>query len=62
MAGLNYYRDYVPNMQKVTRDDIAKFAKTYLQGKPFVAGAMLSPADRKKIGLTTSMLIPKEKP
>ena len=62
VAGLNYYRDYVPNMQKVTRDDIAKFAKTYLQGKPFVAGAMLSPADRKKIGLTSSMLIPKEKP
>jgi len=62
VAGLNYYRDYVPNMQKVTREDIAKFAKTYIQGKPFVVGAMMSPADRKKLSLTTSMLIPKEKP
>jgi zinc protease len=62
VTGLDYYRDYVPNMQKVTRDDIARYAKTYLQGKPFVVGAMLSPADRKKIALTTTMLLPKEKP
>ena len=61
VAGLDYYRNYVPNMQKVKREDIAKYAATYLQGKPLVVGAMLSPADRKKLALTTTMLIPKEK-
>jgi zinc protease len=59
VASLDYYRNYVPNMQKVSRSDIARYAKTYLENKPFVVGAMLNAADRRKIGLTPSMLIPK---
>jgi zinc protease len=60
VAGLPYYREYVPNMQKVTRADIAHYAQTYIVKKPFVVGALISPAARLKIVLTTSALLPKE--
>lgn len=60
VASLDYYRNYVPNMQKVTRADIARFARTYLQGKPFVVGAMLSPEARQQLKLTPAQLLPAE--
>ena len=56
-AGLDYYRNYVPNMQKVTRQDIARYARTYLIGKPFVTGVLVSPDTRAKLSLTTEMLL-----
>ena len=59
VSSLDYYRNYVPNMQRVTRTDIAKYVHTYIDGKPFVAGALLSAADRRNIGLTAAMLIPR---
>ena len=60
VAGLDYYRDYVPNMQRVTRGDLARYAQTYLQGKPYVVGALLSPEELKKTGLTPEALLPQE--
>ena len=60
VASLDYYRNYVPNMQKVTRADIARFARTYLERKPFVVGAMLSPEARQQINLTPQQLLPSE--
>jgi zinc protease len=57
VADLDYYRGYVPNMQKITRQDIADYAKKYISGKPFVVGALLSPEDRKKLQLTPEMLL-----
>lgn len=60
VASLNYYRTYVPNMQKVSRTDLAQYARTYLQRKPFVAGVLISPQARAQLGLTTDMLLPKE--
>jgi zinc protease len=60
VAGLDYYRTYVPNMQKVTRSDLAQYARTYLQGKPFVAGVLINAEARKKLALTPEMLLPKE--
>ena len=60
IAGLDYYRDYVPNMQRVTRGDLARYAQTYLQGKPYVVGALLSPESLKKTGLTPEALLPQE--
>jgi zinc protease len=62
VAGLDYYRTYVPNMQKVTRSDIAKYARTYIEGKPYVAGVLINSEDRKKIGLTAAMLLPRSTP
>lgn len=57
VADLDYYRGYVANMQKITRKDIAEYAKKYISGKPFVVGALLSPEDRKKIQLTPEQLL-----
>jgi zinc protease len=59
VAGLDYYRDYVPNMQRVTRGDLSHYVATYIAGRPYVVGAMLNPADRKKLALTPEMLLPK---
>jgi zinc protease len=42
-AGLPYYQNYVANLRKVTRTDIARYLDTYMLGKPFVFGAMVSP-------------------
>ena len=60
VAGLDYYRNYVPNMQRVTRGDLARYAKTYLQGKPYVVGVLLSPEAKQQTGLTAESLLPKE--
>jgi zinc protease len=57
VAGLDYYRNYLANMQKVTRADIAKYARDYLIGKPFVTGVLISPDASKQIGLTPEKLL-----
>ena len=57
VAGLDYYRPYVPNMQRVTRADIARYVRTYLIGKPYVAGVLISPAARAQINLTPEQLV-----
>jgi zinc protease len=59
VAGLDYYRNYVPNMQRVTRGDIARFAQSYLQNKPYVVGVMMSPESLQKSGLKPDDLLPK---
>jgi zinc protease len=60
VAGLDYYRNYVPNMQRVSRGDLARYVRTYLVGKPYVAGLMMSPDAFKKTGLGPDALMPKE--
>ena len=57
VAGLDYYRNYVPNMQRVTRQDIARYARTYIVGKPFVTGVLVSPEDRAKLALTPEQVL-----
>jgi zinc protease len=57
VAGLDYYRNYVPNMQRVTRPDIARYARTYIVGKPFVTGVLISPEDRAKLALTPEQVL-----
>ena len=42
-ASIDYYTDYVANLEKVTRADIKKYVETYIQGKPKVVGLLLSP-------------------
>ena len=42
-AGLPYYLGYVDNVRKATRADIARYLDTYVLGKPFVFGVMVSP-------------------
>ena len=60
VAGLDYYKSYVPNMQRVSRSDLAQYARTYLVGKPYVVGLMMNSLAFKKTGLTAEALMPKE--
>ena len=60
VAGLDYYRNYVPSMQRISRSDLAQYARTYLVGKPYVVGLMMNPQAFKKTGLTAEALMPKE--
>jgi zinc protease len=60
VAGLDYYRTYVPDMQHVTRSALARYVRTYLQGKPSVTGVLISPQARAQLGLTVDSLLPKE--
>jgi zinc protease len=59
VASLDYYRGYVPNMQKVTRTDLARYAQTYLKDKPFIVGVLLNPETKKQLNLTADALIPR---
>ncbi len=43
-ATIDYYTDYVANLQKVTREDINNYINTYIKGKPHVNGLLLSTA------------------
>lgn len=42
-AGLDYYANYVDNVKKATRADIARYLDTWVLGKPFIFGALESP-------------------
>ncbi len=56
VAGLDYYLNYVPNLKKVSREDIAKYVRDYIIGKPYVMGVLLSPEQQKQLGLTDEKL------
>jgi zinc protease len=56
-AGLDYYRNYVPNMQRVTKLDIARYARTYIIGKPSVTGVLISPQAHANIKLTPESIL-----
>lgn len=57
VAGLHYYRSYVPNMQRATKQDIARYVRRYIVGKPFVTGVLISPADRARLNLTPESIL-----
>jgi zinc protease len=60
VASLDYYRNYVPNMQRVSRSDLAQYARSYLVGKPYVVGLMMNPDAFKKTRIGADALLPKE--
>jgi zinc protease len=41
-TSLDYFTDYESNMQKVTRDDLANYAKKYITGRPYIAGLIIN--------------------
>jgi zinc protease len=57
VASLQYYLGYVANVMNVGREDLAAFARTWLEGQPRVAGVLISPADRARVGLTRDDLL-----
>jgi zinc protease len=56
VAGLDYYLDYVENLQAVTREDIVKYVRDYIFAKPYVAGVLLSPETASQSGLDEAKL------
>ncbi len=47
-ASLDYYLHYPERVKKASRADIARFLDTYVYGKPFIFGAMVSPEMAQK--------------
>ncbi len=56
VAGLDYYFDYIPNLQAVTREDIANYVERYLTDEPFVMGVLISEEAREALELTEEEL------
>lgn len=46
-ASIDYYVNYLDNLQKVTRQDIKDYVRKYIKGQPYVAGMLVSPMMRK---------------
>jgi len=51
VANLDYYLNYVDYLRKVTRDDINAYVRRYIQNAPHIMGVLVSPEDRRKLGL-----------
>ena len=56
VTGLDYFYGYADTMAKQTPEDLRRYAKTYIIGKPHVVGVLLSPEMRQRIGLTEAEL------
>jgi len=56
-TGVDYFRTYHAKLRAVTRADINRYIKTYIQGKNHVALALASPEAKKRAGLTEQDLI-----
>lgn len=52
-ASIDYYTTYVENLNKVTREDIQKYVRTYIKGQPHVTGMLLSPQMKEDLNINT---------
>jgi zinc protease len=57
VSGLDYYLDYIDEMQEVGLSEFVDFAREYMIGKPRVNGVLISPQARQAIGLTPDQLL-----
>ena len=53
-GGLDYYRNYLDNLRKISRADIQNYVRRYIAGKPSVTGVLVSEEDLGKIALLKS--------
>jgi zinc protease len=51
VADLDYYLNYIDNLNKVSRNDIIKYLETYVIAKPHITGVMAAPNQREILGL-----------
>lgn len=47
-CGLDYYMTYLDGLNAVTREDIQRYVRQYIQGKPWVMGLLLDGAQRQR--------------
>lgn len=57
VASLDYFMGYVDNMAKQTSGDLRTYVQKYIVGKPRVIGVLMSPDDRRALGLTEAELV-----
>jgi zinc protease len=50
-ASLDYQATYIENLNKVTREDIVRYVRQYIKGKPRVCGVLLSEPMMKGMGI-----------
>ena len=56
-TGIDYFRGYHAKLRAVTRADINRYIKTYIEGKNHVTVALVSPGGKKQAGLSEQDLI-----
>jgi zinc protease len=56
-TGLDYFRGYLGRLRAVSRADIARYVRTYIQNQPRVGIALLSEAGARASGLTPDDLV-----
>jgi zinc protease len=61
-AGLDYYRGYLTRLRAVSRADITRYIRTYIQNQPHVGIALMSEAAAKASGVTPADLIGPQPP
>jgi len=52
-ASIDYYTNYVENLNKVTREDIKKFVRNYIKNKPNTTGLLVSPQMKKDMNINS---------
>jgi zinc protease len=55
-SGIDYFRGYHKNLRAVTRADLSRYIKTYIQGKPHVGVALISHEQQQIAQLTPADL------
>lgn len=58
-TGIDYFRGYQKNLRSITREDTARYIRTYIQGKNHIGVAMLSAESQAQAKLTAEDLIGK---
>jgi zinc protease len=56
-TGVDYFRGYHKNLRAVTRDDITRYVKTYIVGKPHIGVALVSERNLSVSKLTEADLV-----
>lgn len=46
---LQYYLDYIDNLRRISREDIYRYIRSYIKGKPAVTGVLVSEKDQQKL-------------
>ena len=58
-TGIDYFRGYHKNLRATSRAEITRYVKTYMQGKPHVGVALISPQAQAQAKITSEDLIGK---
>jgi zinc protease len=58
-TGIEYFRGYHKNLRATSREDINRYVRTYIQGKPHIGAALISTEAQQQAQLTPEDLIGK---